>query len=322
MSRKPYPGAPVARHFKVQSATVSKAEPAPIGERHVRHVIGRIEALPQAVQYAIALFMTSVVFIIDVITGPELAFSVFYLLPISMLAWHRGWRPARIAVLVSGLAWLLADVLSGNQYSLQAIQYWNALVRTSFFFIVAYTITQLRRAVKEQQRLARTDVLTGAANSRWLLELTEREIQRQKRYLHPLSMAFLDCDNFKQVNDRFGHAAGDDLLRRIATAVRMTTREVDVVARLGGDEFAVLLPETDAHAADTVCAKVRDALQHAVRDFNVTFSIGLVTFLRPAASVDELLHSADQVMYEAKNAGKNRSRHAIVGGPRAEGTHA
>lgn len=322
VSRKPYPGAPVARHFKVQSAKVTAPVSTPIGERQFRRLIGRIETLPAAAQYAIAALITLVVFVVDTVSGPEIAFSIFYLLPISMLAWHRGWQVARIAVLASGLAWLLADVLAGHQYSLAAIQYWNALVRTTFFFVVAYTVTQLRRAVDEQQRLARTDTLTGVANSRWLLELTEREIKRQKRYLHPLSMAFIDCDNFKQVNDRFGHAAGDELLRRIATAVLLTLREVDVVARLGGDEFAILLPETDAPAAEKVSAKVREALRHAVREFNVTFSIGLVTYLRPAASVDELLHSADQVMYEAKNAGKNRSRHNVVGGAHAEGTHA
>jgi diguanylate cyclase (GGDEF)-like protein len=278
--------------------------------------------LPPLAQHALATGMVALVFVLDVLTGPEIALSILYMAPVAMIAWHRTWGSARVFVLLSGLAWLAADVLAGREYSFDAIRYWNALVRTAFFFIVAFTIVQLRRAVREEQRLARTDSLTGVANARWFIEQTKREIARQKRYLHPLSMAFLDCDNFKSVNDQHGHAAGDELLKRVSMAVYNSTREVDVVARMGGDEFAILLPESDARGAHAVCSKVRDTLNTSVREFNVTFSIGLVTYLRPAENVDELLHTADQAMYEAKNSGKNATRHRVIGEELASGTNA
>lgn len=272
-----------------------------------------VEGLSTPAQYAITVTLIFVVFGLDLMTGPEVAFSIFYLIPISLLAWHRGLQEALIGVFVCGLAWLLADKLNANDYSNPIIQYWNATVRTGFFFVVSYILVQLRRAVNEEQRLARTDNLTGVANSRWFLEIAAAEIARQRRYKHPLSIAFLDCDNFKDINDKFGHAAGDDLLKRIATAVQSSLREVDVVARLGGDEYAILLPESDARAAAYVSNKVRAALRLAVSDYNVTFSVGIVTYYEPPADVELMIHTADQVMYEAKKSGKDAVRHDIVG---------
>jgi diguanylate cyclase (GGDEF)-like protein len=297
----------------VRNGLLRPAHPPSPGSRQFRRFLASIEALSTPFQYAIVAVLILVVFALDFVTGPEVAFSIFYLLPVALLAWHRGFIPACIGVFVCGLAWLLADVLNENQYSYAAIQYWNAFVRTMFFFVVAYILVQLRRAVNEEQRLARTDDLTGAANSRWFVALVEAEIARHRRYRHPLSLIFLDCDNFKAVNDGRGHAAGDELLRRIAVAIEDSLREVDVVARLGGDEFAVLLPETDALAAAHVTSKMTRALAEVGGDCNVTFSMGVVTCHKLPASVDALVAEADQAMYEAKNSGKNTARYRIIG---------
>ncbi|HEX6558243.1 MAG TPA: GGDEF domain-containing protein [Longimicrobiales bacterium] len=319
MERKPYPGAPVARHLKVESST--EALPEEFGERHLRALTRRIEDLSSAQQYVAVALLLAAITVVDAVSG-EISFSIFYLLPVSMLAWYRGWYHARVAVLVATLMWLLADVVANPQHSGSFIQYWNAVVSFGVFAIVGYTLSRLRIAVDEEQRLARTDILTGAANNRSFTEFIAREVARQQRYNHPLSMAFLDCDDFKLVNDRFGHAKGDELLRTIAANIQSELRTVDMVARLGGDEFAVVLPESNAYAADTVSHKVRSALLAATTEYNVTFSIGVVTYLEPAGSTDELLHTADQVMYEAKRAGKNMIRHRVIGSPAAEGVNA
>jgi diguanylate cyclase (GGDEF)-like protein len=297
----------------VKNGSLHPAHPPLPGNRQFRRFVAAVEGLSMPAQYAIVAGLILLVFLLDVLTGPEVAFSIFYLLPVALLAWHRGFVPACIGVLVCGMAWLLADFLSQNAYSHAAIRYWNAFVRTMFFFVVAYILVQLRRAVTEEQRLARTDDLTGAANGRSFMANVAAEIARHRRYHHPLSLIFLDCDNFKAVNDGLGHAAGDDLLRRMAVAIHGSIREVDVIARLGGDEFAVLLPETDELAAAHVTSKIDRALAEAVGDYDVSFSMGVVTCHELPTSVAALIAAADKAMYEAKNAGKNTVRYRIFG---------
>jgi diguanylate cyclase (GGDEF)-like protein len=321
LSRKPYPGAPITRHFQVHRSRATAETRLSVGERWLRALSIQIEQLSAEAQYIIAAALMMLVGVLDAVLDPNLSFSIFYAAPIALLAWHRSWRSARVAIYAATAVWLIADVVSGPAYSHEAYRFWNALVRFSFFLLVGYTVSRLRRAIEDEQRLARTDVLTGAANSRYFLELAAAEVARQQRYEHPLSLAFLDCDNFKLVNDQHGHAAGDDLLRGIANAIEGCLREVDTVARLGGDEFAILLPESDARAAESACNKVREALMLAVADYDVTFSIGLVTYLTAPATVEAFVHSADDAMYEAKKTGKNSSRHRVIARTLSEGTN-
>jgi diguanylate cyclase (GGDEF)-like protein len=263
--------------------------------------------------YLAAAVLIVIVGLVDWITGTEIAVSILYLAPVGMLAWHTAHTATVIGAFACGATWLIADIMAGATYSVPAIQYWNAGVRTATFFVLGHVISQLRLASREEHRLARTDALTGAANSRMFVEYATIESARQRRYFHPLSLAFLDCDNFKRVNDLYGHAVGDELLRKIAVAITHALREVDVVARLGGDEFAILLPESDQKAASTVLRKLRNGLKLVGEQYNVTFSIGVVTYLRPADTVDQMLAAADKAMYEAKRAGKNTSRHKVYG---------
>jgi diguanylate cyclase (GGDEF)-like protein len=310
------------RRFAEGTGPAPGGEAAAFADRLFGRLAGFVEGLPILGQYAIAVVLILAIFSADVWTGPELALSIFYLLPISLLGWQRGGRAAFAAVAVCGGAWLLADILSHHVYAHPAIRYWNALVRIGFFIIVAFILTQLRRALEGQQHLARTDGLTGVTNSRRFVEIAAAEIVRMERYGRPLSIAFLDCDNFKQVNDRQGHAAGDSLLRNIGLRIERSLRRTDVVARLGGDEFAVLMPETAATAASKVCEKLRLALADAVDQSGVTFSMGLVTYLEPPVDVEDMLHRADQAMYEVKQSGKDAVRQRIIGAPQPDGMNA
>jgi diguanylate cyclase (GGDEF)-like protein len=273
----------------------------------------RIDNLSAIAKYALAAVLIVIIGFIDVSTGPEIASSILYFLPVALLAWHTHWQATRIAVVTCGFVWLIADRAAGATYSSGGIQYWNFVVSTASFFVVGLTLSHLRTAAREEHRLARTDALTGVANSRMFIEFATLECARQHRYFHPLSLAFLDCDNFKRVNDLYGHAAGDELLRKIALTITRSLREVDIVARLGGDEFAILLPESDQKAAATVLRKLRNGLKTVGDQYNVTFSIGLVTYLRGADNVDQMLNAADKAMYEAKRAGKNTARHKVFG---------
>jgi diguanylate cyclase (GGDEF)-like protein len=174
-------------------------------------------------------------------------------------------------------------------------------------------VAVLQNSLVRERYVARTDFLTGLANRMLFFATAEAEIKRSHRYHLCLSAAYIDIDNFKQVNDRFGHAVGDRMLSMIAEAIRHNVRSVDLAARLGGDEFAVLLPQTDAASAKAALSKLKHLLQR-VADENqwpVTFSCGVVTFLKPPASADEMIRRADEIMYAAKAESKNALRAAV-----------
>jgi diguanylate cyclase (GGDEF)-like protein len=174
-------------------------------------------------------------------------------------------------------------------------------------------IIELRSAMEREKELARTDPLTGAMNSRAFGELATAELHRARRYERPFTLAYVDIDDFKAVNDRFGHSTGDTLLRLVAETMKQNSRAVDVIARVGGDEFVILLPETGPGPAQVVSRKLQERLLGVVQqnEWPVTFSIGAITFISPPATVDEMLRLADRLMYSAKKSGKNQIRHEI-----------
>ena len=138
------------------------------------------------------------------------------------------------------------------------------------------------------------------------MELAEMEIHRARRYDRPFTVIYIDLDDFKMVNDRFGHAMGDKLLRSLAQALHKKIRTTDLVARLGGDEFGILLPETGPEVAELIVRRLQDAgFTLLEKGWPVPFSMGVVTFLKPPASVDEMLIASDTVMYAAKENGKH-----------------
>jgi diguanylate cyclase (GGDEF)-like protein len=250
---------------------------------------------------------------IDVLTGREISFSVFYLLPILLVTWLIGrWAGVSISV-ASAITWLASDYLAGHSYFHPLVPYWNMAVRLSFFLIITWLLSELRTRLQRERHLARTDSLTNVANRRYFYDLAEMEIARALRYEHPLSIAYIDINNFKHVNDQRGHAAGDALLCLVANTIQSNLRSVDVVARMGGDEFAILLPETGSEYAKETLARVRNVLLEAAgeNEPSVTFSIGASTFLRPPDSVDEMLKSVDGLMYAAKHSGENIIRHEV-----------
>ncbi|HBX68874.1 MAG TPA: GGDEF domain-containing protein [Chloroflexi bacterium] len=248
--------------------------------------------------------------IIDYLSGFELAFSLFYLLPVSISAWFVGRKSALLISVLSTVSWFISDNLAGAVYSHSVIGLWNALVRLGFFVIVAFLLTNLNLAIEQERILSRTDFLTGITNSRYFYELAFLELYRAKRYNHPITIAYLDLDNFKQVNDRFGHSAGDALLKVFAQTLRTNFRQTDIIARMGGDEFVVLLPETDANAAKAAVTKAQVSLLEMMQhnNWNVTVSIGVITFEVMPDSLDEALRQVDELMYSVKFSGKNNIR--------------
>jgi len=243
----------------------------------------------------------------DLLTGYELAFSVFYVIPIALSTWLMGRRFGIMASIASALVWLVADVASGHPYSQPLIPIWNTLIRFSLFLIITVLMSTLKRTTEHERELARTDSLTGALNSRYFVELVGSEINRLARFGHPFTLAYLDLDNFKSVNDRFGHAAGDQALCTLVSHARSHLRKTDVIARLGGDEFVFLLVGTGQQPARAVLSKLQTSVQAEMQKngWPITLSAGVLTCQAAPRTVDELVTLADDLMYAAKREGKN-----------------
>jgi diguanylate cyclase (GGDEF)-like protein len=169
------------------------------------------------------------------------------------------------------------------------------------------------RWTEEQASEARTDVLTGLANRRALEEILAAEISRAHRFAHQLAIVLLDLDRFKEINDSFGHAAGDVMLRAVSRLLTSLARQGDTVARWGGEEFVVVLPETDLAGAQRFAERLRRTIEaHKVGDMQTSASCGVATML-PEDNVEELLGAADQALYQAKSNGRNRTESAVRG---------
>ena len=161
-----------------------------------------------------------------------------------------------------------------------------------------------------QRMLAVTDPMTGLSNFRYLNSYLERELNKSSRYGHQLTVAILDLDDFKNVNDSYGHLAGDTLLRSVAKALLTHVRGADLVARYGGEEFAVVFPETGKKAALGVAQKLRREIQGVRLEeypgVRITASVGVASFPEDAPEPSALLARADQALYRSKEAGKNQ----------------
>jgi diguanylate cyclase (GGDEF)-like protein len=261
----------------------------------------------KALSITIGFALVGVIGVFDFFTPNELSFSTFYLVPLFILAWTTSVWLALTGAGACVLAWSLAELLSGHVYDHPLSLIWNVGVDSLLFAVIAYVLSALRTATEHEKALARSDPLTGAANTRSFLEMLALERDRFARYGRAFTLAYMDLDNFKAMNDVYGHAAGDEVLRVLVQAVRRHLRSSDTVARLGGDEFALILPETDEKAARVAVGAIRDCIVEEMErnDWTVTISIGVYTCRDPSLDQNRLVTLADDLMYRAKNGGKN-----------------
>ena len=256
----------------------------------------------------VGILLLLIVAFLDFATGTELSFSIFYLIPIFLFTWMvNGNIGIAIACISSGL-WLFIEVISAPQYSSSFIYFWNAIIRLGFFLLPVLLI----RSLEQEKKHARTDFLTDALNTRSFHDVAQRELDRSIRYQRPFTVAFIDIDNFKTINDTFGHTFGDKVLRAISHNIQRNIRKTDIIARVGGDEFAILLPEVDSDTARAAISKMQQKMMEEMitNKWPVTFSIGVITLNAPQFTVDEIIGMADKMMYSVKNHGKNDVKYA------------
>lgn len=254
----------------------------------------------------------SAIFLLGVLRSAidaDFTFASLAILPVLAIAWIGGkWNGLFVAILAAAM-WTVADIVSDRDFSTQWIPWTNAVTRLMTYSLVALLAAQVRLQFEREHKYATRDALTGLQNRRAFLDCGAAEVERSKRYSHPLAVIFLDLDDFKQLNDSRGHDAGDEALRATAGALRRALRSSDLVARLGGDEFAVLLPETGYEATVDAGRKIADAVNAALAGFPpVKASIGLAWFGAADRLFPDMLKAADTLMYEVKESGKHDMR--------------
>jgi diguanylate cyclase (GGDEF)-like protein len=278
-------------------------------------VIARFTAnLDKRILFGVLIIINLFIGYLDYLTGFEYCVSLFYLIPISLAAWFIGRRSALLLSAISAVAWYISNNLAGQSFSHPHIWIWNAVIRLGFFVIVVLLVFGIKRAIQKGEELSNTDPNTGLMNSRAFFKLAAAELQRAKRYNRPYTLAYMDIDHFKQINDNLGHIEGDMVLKVVASTLRSHLRVTDLVARLGGDEFAALLPETDFTNGSIVISKLQNKLLKAMErhNWNVTFSIGALTYYKHGFPVVEAIKRVDQLMYSVKDNGRNNIRFDTV----------
>jgi diguanylate cyclase (GGDEF)-like protein len=254
--------------------------------------------------------------IVDYGTGVELSITLFYLIPILLAVWFANEDLGLAIAAASAITWFLTEYANGIKYSNIMIYVWNTLIRLGFFIVASRLLAELKRALRANQELTRVDYVSGAVSIRYFYDLAQIEISRSQRYGHPFTLVYIDLDNFKAINDLFGHITGDNVLRTMTECVQRQTRPTDIFARLGGDEFALLLPETGGKEVKEVVGRIHSTLVNEMLNnaWMVTFSIGVVTYHQVPKSVDEMLKLADSMMYSVKTNSKNGVRYHVYTG--------
>ena len=274
------------------------------------------ERVPRWLVVAISFLVVALNFGASYAARVDLRFSFFYMVPIALSAWFVGRKAGIFFSFLCAGAWVLEAMLEPHFPSQEwPANLWNTGVLLAFFLLLSTILSALHDALQREKEAARLDALTRIPNRRLFFELAEAEIQRVARYGGRFTVAYMDLDNFKQVNDRDGHETGDRVLVLTAEAMRRSLRANDVVARLGGDEFIVLLPQTGAKEAEAVFRKLEERLAEVMRQgkWPVTVSVGAATFERPPESVTQMVGIVDELMYAAKMSGKNRLEKRVVG---------
>jgi diguanylate cyclase (GGDEF)-like protein len=254
--------------------------------------------------------LVATISLLDYAAGKNLSFAIFYLIPIALGAWFGGFAQGILISMICAVSWQAVEA-SWESDANPLVLLWNGTARFGIFVVTSSLLSRLRLSLYLEKRLARSDPLTGAANGRTFYEGVSLAVERALRAGQPVTLAYLDLDNFKWLNDKLGHSAGDDALCDLVRSIHQDIRATDLFARLGGDEFALFLPDCNKGDAGALLTRMRANFiaVMASKRWPVTLSIGAMTFPTPSRDVDAMVRCVDELMYRAKKGGKNRIVH-------------
>ena len=264
----------------------------------------------QQIIAGISLVLTLAICAVDFFSAASLSLVLLYAVPVLTASRFCGRMSGMLVAALAATCWFAVAISHNIVDGISAIASWNFLAQLGIFMLIAYSFSlqaKLMDAYSLEHERACRDHLTGLLNNRAFRERVEMELERARRYHHPITLAYIDIDNFKAVNDTQGHVTGDNLLKQIGRTISSAARKTDIAGRLGGDEFAIFFPETNGEQAKKAVAKLVTALNglDELPGVLVTASIGVVTCSGSFGDFDELVGEADDLMYQVKGSGKN-----------------
>ena len=269
---------------------------------------------------AAVLLLTLVGAWLDYVSGRQVILVAFYFVPVFFATSTLGFRAGLVLACICAAVTIMLRILDGTISPDDRLMLWNTMARLIIGIVCLGLLWVLQQCVRKEAARARLDMLTGIANRLAFFELAEQVLLSAQRLGTPFSLAYIDADDFKVINDSYGHDAGDRTLRVIAHVIKENVRTDvvvrlggDVVARLGGDEFVILIAGAQPSDVDSIVQRVCARLKIATTLYEtpLTFSVGVVTFLQAPATVDLAVKRADEVMYEIKKGGGDAVRQLV-----------
>ncbi len=267
-------------------------------------IMARLNNLSLMQHWAVGILVLAAIEFLDYATGASFRVELFYLAPILYITWFIGME---MGLFFSVSSLLISDYFVRKQLLTTSIEIWHELMDLAFFVIITVLFSKLISVNKQLERQATRDTLTGIFNRNKFNEALHLETRRALRYKTPLSLILFDVDNFKRINDHYGHAAGDHVLKDMCGVINKHVRATDYFARWGGEEFVLLVTNAGTYNALILAEKLRSAIQDArlLDAETITCSFGIAQFSE-GDTIDSFIKKADDGLYRAKSRGKNR----------------
>ncbi len=244
--------------------------------------------------------------------GPLFEFHLFFFIPIVIASWFTNKYFSYFIISLVIISWTLGDYLIASETLLPIAFFFNALMHAFILIYVNHLLTYIRTLLQKEAQMAREDALTQILNRRGFFEYGETAISTANRYKLPVTIIFIDLDEFKSINDTLGHKIGDQLLYQTAKVLKENIRKSDVAGRLGGDEFCLVLLNINSSQALEFSENLRNRLKECMNhhNWNTTFSMGIVSYNTVPDDFQEIIQEADKLMYQVKNKGRNGFLHS------------